>query len=182
MKKFDPLEFGFVKLGLQNGSLCFYEYKSGDFCDGTMDRHRINIYLSQDGDFVTVWHGLFDPAFIDQTHLDLLDRLGLGDFDLSANYNTQLLRAYIEDNKQADTILKSLRFKKMLPSHIRFDEEQGIICDRLPSYHDEPEEIRRERQALFEENLQREIDAGTVSGEKVHQWLLSGKDDPFPRA
>lgn len=182
MEKFDPLEFGFVKLGLQNGSLCFYEYQSGDFCDGTMDRYRINVYLSQDGDFITVWHGLFDPAFIDQDHLDFLEKLGLGDFDFSANYDTPLLRAYIENNEQADVILKSLRFEKMLPSCIRIDNEQGLICDRLPSYHDEPEEIRRERQAQFEENLQREIDSGTVSGEEVHEWLLSGKDNPFPKA
>lgn len=133
MSKFNPLDFGFIKLDLQNGSLCFYEYRSGEFCDGKMDRHRINTYLTQDGDFVTVWHGIFDPAFIDQAIIDRVEEAGLKDFDFSASYNTPLLRAYIETKDQAKVILHSLRFERMLPSLIRIDEEGRLTCDRIPT-------------------------------------------------
>lgn len=107
-KKFDPQDFNFVPLNLRNGSLRFYEYRSGEFCDGKMDRHRLNVYLTQDGDFVTVWHGLFDPAFIDQSFLDLVTNAGLNEHDFAYGYNRQLLEAYIETHNQAEIILKSL--------------------------------------------------------------------------
>jgi hypothetical protein len=135
MKKFDPRNFGFKKLDLQNGSLCFYEYQSGEFCDGKMDPHRINTYLTQDGDFVTVWHGLFDPAFIDQAFLDLVEKAGLEAFDFASSYNTQLLQAYIKTCEQAEIILKSLRYEKMLPSLLRIDEDNRITCDSLGIKH-----------------------------------------------
>ena len=182
MNKFSPLDFDFVKLNLQNGSLCFYEYRSGDFCDGQMDRNRINIYLTQDGDFVTVWHGLFDPAFIDQEYLEILEKCGIPDFDFFDSYNTPLLRAYIENKEQASVILRSLRLEKMLPSIIRTNEENGIVCDRLPSYYDEPEELRSKRRALFNENLQQLIQEESISSEEVHRWLMSPDNEPFPKA
>lgn len=182
MKSFDPLDFGFVKLNLQNGSLCFYEYRSGDFCDGKMDRHRINVYLTQDGDFVTVWHGLFDPAFIDQKYFDLLEKFGLGDFNFSENYNTPLLRAYIENKDQAEVILASLRFERFLPSIIQIDEERGIVCARLPGYHNEPEKVRNKRRALLEEDLQQCVEDECLSSDAVHKWLMDPDLKPFPKA
>lgn len=182
MDKFDPLDFGFVKLSLQHGSLCFYEYRSGDFCDGKMNSHRINVYLTQDGDFVTVWHGIFDPAFIDQKYFDLLERFGLGDFDFSENYDTPLLRAYIEDKDQAEVILASLRFERLPPSIIHIDEERGIVCDRLPGYHDEPEEIQNKRRALLEESVRQSAEDESLSSEAVHKWLMDPDAEAFPKA
>jgi hypothetical protein len=89
---FNPLDFGFDKLDLQHGSLRFYEYRSGDFCDGKVNPHRINVYLTQDGDFVTVWDGLFDTAFVSQAFHDLIGKVGLGDVDFFATYHTPLFR------------------------------------------------------------------------------------------
>lgn len=126
---FDPLDFGFVKLTLQNGSLCFYEYRCGDFCDGRIDRHRITVYLTQDGEFVTVWHGLFDPSVIDQTLWDAVARVDGFDFDDA--YNTPLFRGYIETEDEARLILKALRFDKFKPSVLRLDEHERLCCDSL---------------------------------------------------
>ena len=181
MDEFDPLDFGFVKLSLQHGSLCFYEYRSGDFCNGKMDRHRINVYLTQDGDFVTVWHGIFDPAFIDQAYLDLLEKFGLGDFDFSANYNTPLLRAYIESKDQAEVILAALRFESLPPSIIHIDEERGIVCDRLPAYHDESEEVRNKKKARLEESVRQCAEDESLSSEAVHKWLTAPDTKAFPK-
>ena len=132
-QKFDPLDFDFVKLDLQNGSLRFYEYRSGDFCDGKVDRHRINVYLTQDGDFVTIWHGLFDPALIDQAFHDLLAKSGLDGYEFASNYTEHLLRAFIETKDQAEIILKSLRYERRLPHVLRIDKDNRISCDLLPN-------------------------------------------------
>ena len=126
---FDPLDFGFVKLTLQNGSLCFYEYRCGEFCDGRIDRHRITLYLSQDGEFVTVWHGLFDPFVLDQALRDAV--ASVEGFDFADAYNTPLFRGYIETEEEARLILKALRFDKFKPSVLRLDEHERLCCDSL---------------------------------------------------
>ena len=133
MKNFNPQDFGFVKIDKAYKSLNFYEYNSGGFCDGTIDPHRLNVYLTQDGDFVTVWHGLFDPAFVDQAFHDLIERTDREQFDLTANYHTQFFRGHIETKEQADVILASLRYEKMVPSVIYIHEDGYIACDALPS-------------------------------------------------
>lgn len=128
---FNPLDFGFVKLGLQHGSLSFYEYRSGDFCDGTLKPHRLNLYLTQDGEFVTVWHGLFDAAFVDQAFHDLLKQVGHRDFDFAGTYNVALFRGYIETQDEATLILKAVRYTGFSPSILRIDAENCICCDPL---------------------------------------------------
>lgn len=127
-KLFQPEDFGFKKLELQNGSLCFYEYASGDFCNGKLNAHRINVYLSKDHNFVTVWHGLFDPACIDQKFHDLLEQSDFKDFDFSTQYNTPLLRAHIESSQAATIILKSLHYEQQIPSMLIIDAHNKITC------------------------------------------------------
>ena len=120
---FNPLDFGFDKLDLQHGSLRFYEYRSGDFCDGKLNRHRINLYLTQDGDFVTIWHGLFDAAFVDQAFHDLMKQIGQDDFDFAGSYNTGLFRGDITTEDEAKTILKAIRYDRFSPSILRIDAD-----------------------------------------------------------
>jgi len=126
---FDPLDFGFVKLPMQHEGLCFYEYRCGDFCDGQIDRHRITLYLSQDGDFVTMWHGLFDPFVIGQALKDAVARVE--GFDFHDAYNTPLFRGYIQTEDEAKVILKAIRFETFKASVLRLDEHQRLCCDRL---------------------------------------------------
>ena len=128
---FNPLDFGFVKLNPEYGSLRFYEYRSGDFCDGIMNRHRINVYLTQDGDFVAVWDGLFDTALVGQAFRDLIEKVVLGDVDFFATYHTPLFRGHIETQDEAKIILKALRFDRLRPSMLRIDEHNRICCDSL---------------------------------------------------
>ncbi|MCP4124320.1 MAG: hypothetical protein GY751_21450 [Bacteroidetes bacterium] len=127
-KPFHPEDFRFKKLDLQHGNLCFYEFTSGDFCDGKLNPHRINVYLSKDNDFVTVWHGLFDPVFIDQRFHDLVKQAGLDDFDFYTQYHTSLLRAHIQNSDEAGVILNSLRYERYIPNMLTIDEENRIAC------------------------------------------------------
>ena len=123
MKPFNPLDFNFRKLVAQHGSLRFYEYRSGVFCDGQIDAHRINLYLTQDGDFVTIWHGLFDAAFVDQAFHDLMKQIGQDDFDFAGSYNTALFRGDITTEDEAKIILKAIRYDRFSPSILRIDAD-----------------------------------------------------------
>lgn len=128
---FNPLDFGFCKLDPQHGSLCFYELSCGDLCNGRIDRHRITMYLTQDGDFVTIWHGLFDASLIDQAFHDSMARIGQHHFDFGGSYNTPLFRGYITTQEEARVILKAIRFEGFRPSILRLDAENRICCDLL---------------------------------------------------
>jgi hypothetical protein len=61
MSPFDPTASGFVKLRSFEfpGGVAVYEYANDAIVDGNPEFLRINAYLSQDGDFVTVWRGAF---------------------------------------------------------------------------------------------------------------------------
>ena len=126
--QFLPEEFGFKKLNVHHGPLCFFELASGVFCDGKPNPLRINVYLSKDNDFVTVWHGLFDPLFVDQRFHDVIKQAGLDDFDFYTQYQTPLLRAHIENAEAAQVILKSLRYEKLSPNMLTIDEDNKIAC------------------------------------------------------
>lgn len=167
---FHPENFNFTKLSLQNGTLRFYEYKAGDFCTGKIDPHRLNVYLTQDGDFVTVWEGFFDPLFIGQEFLDLITKSGFSDFDFGEQYNTSLFRGYIETKEQADIILAALRIDKFRPSFLKIDEENRISCESL---------VPQEALETFEPT---ELDIKkSISEEAVMAWLRGPVDAPFPK-
>lgn len=127
---FNPLDFAFCMLDAQHGSLRFYEYRAGPFCDGRIDRHRITLYLTQDGEFVTLWYGLFDPLLVDQTLRDAVAVLD-DDFDFADAYNTSLFRGCITSEDEARIILNVLRLEKFAPSILRLDEHERLCCDRL---------------------------------------------------
>jgi hypothetical protein len=62
---FDPTQFGFVQLRDFRiaESVPVYEYKNHPAVDGTKDFLRLNLYLTVDGSYVTIWHGLLEPLF-----------------------------------------------------------------------------------------------------------------------
>jgi len=60
MERFDPTEFGFRRLDTSYQSLDFFERDLG--ADVELKPFRLNVHLTQDGEFVTIWSGLFDPG------------------------------------------------------------------------------------------------------------------------
>ena len=167
---FQPEDFNFAKLDLQNGSLCFYEYKSGSFCNGKVDPHRLNVYLTQDREFVTVWDGFFDPSFIGQEFLDLIARSGFSDFDFGEQYNTPLFRGFIETKEQAEIVLNALRIDKFRPSVLKIDEENHINCESLL-----PQEALEKFEPINLDIKQ------SISEAAVKAWLRGPVDAPFPK-
>lgn len=122
---FDPLLHGFVILPKHRppGEVRFYEWRNHACVDGTHDYHRLNGYLSQDRDFVTIWFGLLEPIFLDswfqEAGLELPD------------YNEELFRGHIESEEQARHILKALRPHIWRPQILRPDPALHIVCELL---------------------------------------------------
>ena len=62
MASFDPEHHGFLRVvDCAPGGVTMFEYSNHPVIDGKVDVFRINLYLSRDGTFVTVWNGLIEP-------------------------------------------------------------------------------------------------------------------------
>jgi len=122
---FDPAAHGFVLLPDHRppGGVRFFEFRNDACVDGTPDYRRLNLYLSQDGGFVTIWWGCLGSVAIGALFRDH----GLA----PADYDEPLFRGYIDSDEQARHILKALRPGGRLPQVLRVDSIRGIVCESL---------------------------------------------------
>lgn len=120
---FNPTRHGFVLLPNHQppGGVRHYEYRNHAFADGIHNYHRLNLYLTQDGDFVTIWFGLLESIFLDELFGDMPP----------PEYDEPLFRGHIESEEQARHILKALRPETWGAHHLRRDAEHGIVCEML---------------------------------------------------
>jgi hypothetical protein len=113
---FDPTQFGFVELRdfRIGGSVAVYEYKNHPAVDGTKDFLRLNLYLTMDGTYVTIWYGLLEPLFAEaefaEGRLASVDKPA--DMDFMHSYNEDLFRGDIGSSETARHIFKALRVGK----------------------------------------------------------------------
>ncbi len=125
---FDPTKHGFLKLDFAYpGGVAVYERDLDGIDQSTHDKMRLNCYLTQDGDFVTVWDGLIDA------HLTGIS-LGFGDdpsFDFSEQYEEPLFRGYIGDDETGKIILKALRLEQKTPNILVVLEQGRLECHLL---------------------------------------------------
>jgi hypothetical protein len=107
MVPFNPEDFGFVRLRDFQfpASVDVHEYCNHAAVDGLHDFLRLNLYLSKDGDFVTIWSGLLEPMFAEAS-FDLPELLKKIDFEHT--YCKSLFRGRIEDGEDARVILKAV--------------------------------------------------------------------------
>ncbi len=140
MASFDPTLFDFVRLRdfLIGGSVPVFEYRNHPAIDGGKNFLRLNVYLSRDGEYVTVWRGLLEPMFTEaeltEGQLALVDKPD----DLSAflrSYNETLFRGYIDSDDTAEHILQALRIQSSsqypLPQELRRGSDNKLSCDKL---------------------------------------------------
>jgi len=122
---FDPGAHGFVRLRdfRTPGDFVVYEYRNHRCVDGHHDFYRLNCYLSQDGEFVTVWTGLLEDVMVEAMFLDH----GVPPM----NYTESIFRGYIETDEQARHILRALRLGQGFPQILRADPSHGIVCELL---------------------------------------------------
>jgi hypothetical protein len=125
---FSPAEHSFIPLdfAFPGGVKVFEHFREG--IDHTKhDMMRLNTYLSQDGDFVTVWWGLIDSVMVEM-------KLGFfndDNFRFHQTYDEPLFRGYISDNETGDTILNALRFEQTTPNILSLSKDGKLECNAL---------------------------------------------------
>jgi hypothetical protein len=125
----DPTDHGFVhltdfKLGNQIDT---YECRNHAAVDGHVDLLRLNIYLSRDGAFVTIWNGLVEP-WLAEPQFELS-----ADLDLGQLYSATLFRGHIDTDADMAVILRCLRVTEKstgLPNVLR-GAPHDIRCEPL---------------------------------------------------
>src|ERR1051325_7642074 len=105
---FDPTQFGFVQLKDFRiaDSVSAYEYQIHSAVDGTKDFLRLNLYLTLDGTYGTIWHGLLEPLFAEAEFADgrLASVARPADMDFIHSYNEDLFRGDIDSEETAEHI------------------------------------------------------------------------------
>ena len=127
--QFNPAQFGFMKIEYKDSSgvTSYYELKSQDIISSDYDLHRLNIYLSQDGDFVNIWFGLLN-AWGAEAHFGFTEDPS---FNFNEQYNESLFRGFIADNDTGRRVLEALRCNRYKPQHLHLNEEGQLNCTRL---------------------------------------------------
>ena len=105
------------------GDVRFYEYRNDSCVDGQHDYRRLNLYLSKDGDFVTIWFGLLEKVLVESLFHDH----GLEPVD----YDEPLFRGHIKSAEQARHILDALQPEDVLPQILIVDPNKGIRCELI---------------------------------------------------
>ena len=107
--------------------MAVYEFNLEGIDQAAHDTLRLNCYLSQDGDFVTVWHGLLD-AHMAEISLSF-DRDPT--FNFVEQYDEPLFRGYIGDDDSGAVILKALRLEQKTPNILVVPEWGQLECHLL---------------------------------------------------
>jgi hypothetical protein len=128
MRKFDPIEAGFVLLPdwKMAETLRFYEYRNHAVVDGKTDVLRLNVYLTQDSNFVTIWFGLIEPFMAEG-----LFELPIDDLDFQSMYCEPLFRGYIESQDEAAVILKAIRLRQYGTPQVLRGAPNDLRCELL---------------------------------------------------
>ena len=122
---FDPTAHKLVPLPDYRppGGVRFYEYHNHVCVDGKPDHLRLNLCLTQDGQFVTIWFGLLEKVLVESW----FRHHGLEPVD----YDEPLFRGYIESEDGARHILQALRVDRIFPQILKAEPTQGIISELL---------------------------------------------------
>jgi hypothetical protein len=113
-----------------------YELQNHPIVDGRKDFLRLNVYLTKDHNYVTIWKGLLDLLGTEaefesgqMASVKLPD-----DFDFHS-YNEDLFRGYIDSTETAKHILKALRIggdhTPSLPQALSAGHDRKLRCDRI---------------------------------------------------
>ena len=137
MAPFDPTQFGFVLLRdfQVAGQVPVYEFNNHRVVGGSNDFLRLNLYLSTDGDYVTIWHGLLEPMFAEAECSD--GRLAMvekpADLDIFNSYNEPLFRGYIDSaDAAACKVCLAARVRRRSSFSVRL--VRWVMCS--PSFHE----------------------------------------------
>ena len=117
-----------------------YEYKNYPAVDGKQDFLRLNLYLTRDNNYQTIWHGLLEPIVTEAECENgrLASVVKPEDFDFR-DYNEDLFRGHIDSDEAAGYIFKALRVgeaHRQLPQVLSRGEDNALRCDLLQETDD----------------------------------------------
>jgi hypothetical protein len=138
MPDFEPTAFNFVLLQDFHipEKVSVYEFKNHPAVDGNKDFLRLNLYLTKDNNYVTIWSGLLDVIGTEAEFRDgrLASVVLPEEFDFFC-YNEDLFRGYIDSNELAEHIFKALRVcdshRYALPQVLTRGADNKLRCDRI---------------------------------------------------
>ena len=114
---FNPEDFGFFlrKEKLYPPEVRFFE-KDHESIDKAKEKDwkRLNLFLSIDGSFVTIWYGAIDPILAESEYSKEFNNLPWKDYDP----DEQLFRGYITNKQEAEIILNAIRYMKYKPQYL----------------------------------------------------------------
>jgi len=128
LETFDPSRWKFRKIEnfAYPGGVPVYEYDNHPIVDGAPDFLRLNLYLSKDGDYVTIWFGLLDPLFA-ESRLKSVEVPENFSFDV---YDEVLFRGHITAPADARCILDALRLGRYAaPQVLSGGADRKLQCD-----------------------------------------------------
>jgi hypothetical protein len=140
MTPFDPEQFGFVRLRDFEipGGVAVHEYKNHPAVDGNRDFLRLNLYLTKDGSYVTIWNGLLEPIFTEGELTDgrLKSVERPSDLGFLRDYGQDLFRGHIDSAEAAVYILTALRVggpgqQYALPQVLTAGHDNTLRCEML---------------------------------------------------
>jgi hypothetical protein len=129
---FTPENHGFVRLVDFKiaATIAAYEYRNHARVDGRVDLLRLNIYMSCDGAFTTIWNGLIEPRLAEE-QFTLATSANAVDFQQL--YFETLFRGYLDTDEDATVVLRTLRITTAamsLPQVLR-GAPNDLRCERL---------------------------------------------------
>ena len=113
---FNPEDFGFFqrKEKLYPYEVRFFE-KDHESIDKSIEKDwkRLNLFLTIDGNFVTIWYGVID-SFLAESEYSKEFKLPWKDYDP----DEQLFKGYIANKQEAEIILNAIRYMKYKPQYL----------------------------------------------------------------
>ncbi len=126
--KFDPEQHGFRKLDMKGpGDLTWFERASSKTEGEKPDPLRLNVYMTRDKDYTTIWFGMIDPS-IAEMKLDLYDDPSM---NFKEMYEETFFRGMIKDSAFGKQVLEAIRLNLCTPQALRLDENGKLECYSL---------------------------------------------------
>jgi len=127
-RPFNPESRGFTKMTHQGpgGLLWFERLVPGVDLSGS-DPLRLNVFLTRDGDFTTIWFGFIDP-FIAEFEVGVSDD---PEVNFSQLYESVLFRGDISEDAFGAQVLKAIRTWQYPPNRIHKIEKGKWECRLL---------------------------------------------------
>ena len=125
---FNPEKHEFRKLDMDGpGDLVWFEKCFPGLGEAGYDPLRLNVYLTRDHDYTTIWLGFIDSAIAEM-------KLGFFDdpsINFSEMYELTYFRGDIQDDAFGQHVLKAIRIERVVPNALRLNDNKQLECYSL---------------------------------------------------